>query len=93
MAGELSDRSDGLSDAGPGLRWESAPEMRANTWVEVPIDDDGPPRWLRVVTVKPPSWTGEWRWALAVADGPDEWWIKISPELVFRTADRETPPG
>ncbi|TCK19831.1 hypothetical protein [Pseudonocardia endophytica] len=83
---------DGLHDPGPGLRWESVADIRASTWVEVPIDE-GPLRWLRVVAVKPPSWTGERRWALSVADGPEEWWIKVAPGLVFRTCDRETPPG
>lgn len=84
--------TDELSDPGPGLCWTAVPDIVANTWVEVPVDDDGPQRWLRVVTVKPPSWTGERRWALAVADGADEWWIKAAPELVFRTADRDSPP-
>lgn len=84
--------TDDLSDPGPGLRWTSAPDMVANTWVELPIDDAGPQRWLRVVTVQPPPWMGERRWALAVADGADEWWIKVSPELVFRTSEAEWPP-
>jgi hypothetical protein len=88
------DLSGPLDPAGPwpDSRWESVPEMDVGTWVEIPIDDDGPPRWLPVVAAMPPSWTGEYRWALVVADGPDEWWIKASPGLLFRTADRD-PTG
>jgi hypothetical protein len=82
-----------LPDAGPGLRWEPVPDMVVGTWVEVPVDDDGPPRWLRVVATKPPSWTGEYRWALSVRDDDGDWWVKVSPDLLFRVCDRDPAVG
>jgi len=81
------DPSDDRGASGPDLRWESVPDMVVGTWVEIPVDDDGPPCWVPVVATKPPSWTGERRWALAVGDGWNPLWIKVAPHLVFRVAD------
>jgi hypothetical protein len=77
----------------PDLRWESVPDMDIGTWVEIPVDEDGPPQWVPVVAVMPPSWTGERRWALAVGDEAEPLWIKVAPHLMFRTADEDPSAG
>lgn len=69
--------------------WLSPPEMTTGRWVEIPVDDDGPQRWMRIEVLVPPQWTFDHRWALRLRRDGEDYWIKVAPWLRFPTLDHD----
>ncbi|MET0188392.1 MAG: hypothetical protein ABW212_05300 [Pseudonocardia sediminis] len=81
-----------FSDDVPDWCWQTPPEMGVGRWIEIPIDDDGSPRWMRVEVLMSPLQTLEYRWAVRAGRDGEHYWMKIAPWLRFRSCGQD-PTG